>query len=278
MKMERLERVIWNQWEDLQVGENEEICLTEGNSKLRAWRGEFAEVKKLRTNLGRGERKLEGNLKMTFDSSNKVQNLKVDLEEVMRKEKLEISTVNTELEADQSLTAAFQVGVEEAVGVTASQIEMAGTRESELLSLWRELQRPEKKLISRLQEAEETAGAVQATCFHLEKIKQQLLITEMRKNTDSKDDVLDVWYMLPFADFPSIEEETFDPSNTESSVVGMVSCVQWGGMSKRLREELVAGPRYPLLCLSLKGLGLVIKGNLLSTELAVYVSGFSRSV
>ncbi|XP_072906938.1 uncharacterized protein [Hemitrygon akajei] len=192
MKTERLERVIWNQWEDLQVGENKESCLTEGNSKLRAWRGEFAEVKKLQTNLRRGKRKLEGNLKMTVDSSNEVQNLKVDLEEVMRKKKLEISAVNTELEADQSLTAAFQVGVEEAVGVTASQIEVAGMHESELLSLWREFQGPEKKLISRLQEAEETAGTVQATCFHLEKIKQQLPIAEMRKNTDSKDDVLDV--------------------------------------------------------------------------------------
>ncbi|XP_059806128.1 uncharacterized protein LOC132381034 [Hypanus sabinus] len=107
MKTERLERVIWNQWEDLQVGENEESCLTEGNSKLRAWRGEFAEVKKLRMNLGRGNRTLEGNLKMTIDSSNEVQSLKVDLEEVMMKKKLEIRAVNTELEADQSLTAAF---------------------------------------------------------------------------------------------------------------------------------------------------------------------------
>ncbi|XP_059828575.1 succinate dehydrogenase assembly factor 3, mitochondrial isoform X1 [Hypanus sabinus] len=122
----------------------------------------------------------------------------------------------------------WQVGVEEAVGVTASQIEMAGMRESELLSLWRELQGPEKKLISQLQEVEEIAGTVQVTCFRLEKIKQQLPIAEMRKNTDSMDNVLDVWYMLPFADFPLIEEETFGPSPTESGVVGRVSCVQCG--------------------------------------------------
>ncbi|XP_059820834.1 transmembrane protein 192 isoform X1 [Hypanus sabinus] len=174
MKTERLEKVIWNHSEDLHVGENEESCLTEGNSKLRTRRGEFAEVKKLQTNLRREKRKLEGNLKMTIDSSNEVQNLKVDLEEVMRKKKLERSAVNTE------------------------------------------------------QEAEETAGAVQATCFRLEKIKQQLPITGMRKNTDSMDDVLDVWYMLPFADFPSIEEETFGPSPIESGVAGRVSCVQCG--------------------------------------------------
>ncbi|XP_059838656.1 putative uncharacterized protein MYH16 [Hypanus sabinus] len=174
MKTERLEKVIWNHSEDLQVGENEESCLTEGNSKLRTRRGEFAEVKKLQMNLRREKRKLEGNLKMTIDSSNEVQNLKVDLEEVMRKKKLERSAVNTE------------------------------------------------------QEAEETAGAVQATCFRLEKIKQQLPITGMRKNTDSMDDVLDVWYMLPFADFPSIEEETFGPSPIESGVAGRVSCVQCG--------------------------------------------------
>lgn len=50
--------------------------------------------------------------------------------------------MNTELEGDQSLTAAFQVRVEEAVEVTAFQIEMAGMQESELLS-----QGPEKRII-----------------------------------------------------------------------------------------------------------------------------------
>ncbi|XP_059830761.1 putative uncharacterized protein MYH16 isoform X2 [Hypanus sabinus] len=189
---QRPEQVIRNQLEDLQVEEDKGSSLTKGNRNPRAPKGEFEEVKQLQTDLGRGKRKLEGNLKMTIDGLNKVQSLKVDLEEVMRKKKLEISAVNTGLEADQSLAAAFQVGVEEAVGVTATQIEMSGTHESELLSLWRELGVAEKKLISRLQEAEETAGAVQATCFRSEKIKQQLPIAEVRKNTDSKDDVLDV--------------------------------------------------------------------------------------
>ncbi|XP_059800001.1 uncharacterized protein LOC132377732 isoform X1 [Hypanus sabinus] len=50
----------------------------------------------------------------------------------------------------------------------------------------------ERRAVNTEQEAEETAGAVQATCFRLEKIEQQLPITGMRKNTDSMDDVLDV--------------------------------------------------------------------------------------
>ncbi|XP_062923405.1 myosin heavy chain, striated muscle-like [Mobula hypostoma] len=150
-------------------------------------------MKQWQTDLGRGKRTLEWNLKMTIDSLNEVEKLKVDLEEVIRKKKLEISSVNTKLEAEQSLTVAFQVRVEEAGGVTAFQIEMAKKRESELLRLWRELEESKKKLSSRLQEAEEVAEAVQAKCSNVERTNQQLQIEEKGKNTDSTDDEMEVW-------------------------------------------------------------------------------------
>ncbi|XP_072133818.1 uncharacterized protein [Mobula birostris] len=182
---QKLKTSIQNRLEDLQVGEDQGSVLTKVNRKPRAQGGEFdytpEEVKKWRTDLGKGRRTLERNLKMTIASLNEVEKLKVDLEDALRKK---------QPEAEHPLTAAFQVRVEEAGGVTKSQIEMARNPESELLRLWRELKESPKKLTSRLQEAE---GVAPAKCFSLEKLKQQLPIEGMRKNTDSKDDVLHMW-------------------------------------------------------------------------------------
>ncbi|XP_062912726.1 myosin-7B-like isoform X1 [Mobula hypostoma] len=78
----------------------------------------------------------------------------------------------------QELKKPIQNRLEEAGGVIASQMEMNSKRESELLRLGRELEESEKKLTSRLQQAEEAADAAQAKCLRLEKIKQQLPIKE----------------------------------------------------------------------------------------------------
>ncbi|XP_072134064.1 uncharacterized protein [Mobula birostris] len=149
---QKLKTSIQNRLEDLQVGEDQGIVLIKVNRKPRAQGGEFdytpEEVKKWRTDLGKGRRTLERNLKMTIASLNEVEKLKVDLEDALRKK---------QPEAEHPLTAAFQVRVEEAGGVTASQIEMARNPESELLRLWRELKESPKKLTSRLQEAEGVA-------------------------------------------------------------------------------------------------------------------------
>ncbi|XP_072120675.1 uncharacterized protein [Mobula birostris] len=204
----------------MEAGEDQGGVLTKANRKPRAQGGEFdytsEEVKKWRTDLGKGRRTLE-------------RNLEVDLEDVIRKEKLE---------AEHPLTAAFQVRVGEAGGVTASQMEMAKNPESELWRLWRELKESPKKLTYRLQEDE---GVAPAKCFSLETLKQQLPMEGMRKNTDSKDDVLDMWYMLPFDNFPVIEEETFGPSPTESDVVRRASCGQ--SELRQDQEGKEVGPR-----------------------------------
>ncbi|XP_062927827.1 uncharacterized protein LOC134358992 [Mobula hypostoma] len=126
----------------------------------------------------------------------------------------------------------------------------------------KKLEESKKKLMPRSQETEEAAEAAQAKCSSLEKTKQQRPIEEMGKKTDSKDDEMDVWCLLTFANFPLIEEETFGPSPTESGVVGRVLCGQpglqqdpegkevgpWtrdrglrvaGSLSGRLREDLL---------------------------------------
>ncbi|XP_062899581.1 uncharacterized protein LOC134344148 [Mobula hypostoma] len=148
----------------------------------------------------------------------------------------------TSLQKDeQKLKTSIQNRLEEAGGVTASQMEMDMKRGSELLRLGRELEESEKRLTSRLQEAEETAEAAQAKCFSLEKIKQQLPIERMWKNMASKDDVRDVWYMLPLANFSLIEEQTVRPSLTESGAVGRSGCGQPGLQQDSEGKE--AGPR-----------------------------------
>ncbi|XP_072115834.1 uncharacterized protein [Mobula birostris] len=184
---QKLKTSIQKRLEDLQVGEDQGSVLTKANRKPRARGvgGEFdytpEEVKKWRTDLRKGRRTLERNLNMTIASLNELEKLKVDLEDVIRKKALE---------AEHPLTAAFQVRVEEAGGVTASQTEIAKNPESELLRLWRELKESPKKLTSRVQEAE---GVAPAKCFSLEKLKQQLPIEGMRKDSGSKDDVLHMW-------------------------------------------------------------------------------------
>ncbi|XP_072098049.1 uncharacterized protein [Mobula birostris] len=151
---QKLEKLIQNKLEDLHVGEDKGSCLNRANRELRAPRGESEynseEVKQWRTDLGRGERKLEGDLKMIIDSVNEMGKLEVEQEAIIKKKELEISSETTKLKESK------------------------------------------KKLTPRLQEAEEAAKAAQAKCSSLKKAKQQLLIEEMGKNTDSKDDELDV--------------------------------------------------------------------------------------
>ncbi|XP_062905974.1 putative uncharacterized protein MYH16 [Mobula hypostoma] len=91
---QKLEKLIQNKLEDLHVGEDEGSYLIRANRELKAPRGESGynseEVKQWRTDLGRGERKFEGDLKLSIDSLNEMGKLEVEQEEVIQKKELEL--------------------------------------------------------------------------------------------------------------------------------------------------------------------------------------------
>ncbi|XP_062923748.1 myosin heavy chain, cardiac muscle isoform-like [Mobula hypostoma] len=121
---QKLEKLIQNKLDDLHVGEDKGSCLSRANRELRAPRGESEynseEVKQWRTDLGRGERKLEGDLKMIIDSVNEMGKLEVEQEAIIKKKELEISSETNKLkESKKKLTPRLQEAEEAAKAAQA---------------------------------------------------------------------------------------------------------------------------------------------------------------
>uniref|UniRef100_A0A3Q3J9P9 Uncharacterized protein n=1 Tax=Monopterus albus TaxID=43700 RepID=A0A3Q3J9P9_MONAL len=165
--------------EDLQTEEDKVIHLTKTNSKLNAQVNEledsWEQEKRIRAEVEKARRKAEGDLKMTIENLNEMENAKLDLEEVIKKRDFEINNVNSKLEDEQALSSilsrklkehqvcSHRLGIcsllvekqraelsrdlddlsdrlEEEGGATVAQIEQNRKREADLLKLRRELE------------------------------------------------------------------------------------------------------------------------------------------
>uniref|UniRef100_A0A8D0CVK5 Myosin heavy chain 16 n=1 Tax=Sander lucioperca TaxID=283035 RepID=A0A8D0CVK5_SANLU len=157
--------------EDLQTEEDKVNHLTKTNSKLNSQVNELEDCweqeKRIRAEVEKARRKAEGDLKMTIENLNEMENAKLDLEEVIKKRDFEINNMNSKLEDEQALSSMLsrklkehQVcgwvekqraelsrdledlsdRLEEAGGATVAQIEQNRKRETDLLKLRRELE------------------------------------------------------------------------------------------------------------------------------------------
>uniref|UniRef100_A0A3P8V2F2 Myosin-16-like n=1 Tax=Cynoglossus semilaevis TaxID=244447 RepID=A0A3P8V2F2_CYNSE len=153
--------------EELQTEEDKVNHLTKTNSRLNAQVNEledsWEQEKRIRAEVEKARRKAEGDLKMTIENLNEMENAKVDLEEVIRKRDFEINNMNSKLEDEQALSSMLSRKIkehqvekqraelsrdlddlsdrlEEAGGATVAQIEQNRKREAELLKLRRELE------------------------------------------------------------------------------------------------------------------------------------------
>ncbi|KAG3260016.1 myosin-16-like [Ictidomys tridecemlineatus] len=68
----------------------------------------WEQEKKIRAEVEKARRKAEGDLKMTIDNLNEMERSKLDLEEVVKKRDMEINSVNSKYEDEQSLNSTLQ--------------------------------------------------------------------------------------------------------------------------------------------------------------------------
>ncbi|TKC47978.1 hypothetical protein EI555_000265, partial [Monodon monoceros] len=142
--------------DDLQAEEDKVNSLSKIKSKLEQQvddlESSLEQEKKLRVDLERNKRKLEGDLKLAHESILDLENDKQQLDERLKKKDFEYSQLQSKVEDEQTLGLQFQKKIkelqleeiserlEEAGGVTSTQIELNKKREAEFLKLRRDLE------------------------------------------------------------------------------------------------------------------------------------------
>ncbi|AWP18617.1 hypothetical protein SMAX5B_005994 [Scophthalmus maximus] len=144
--------------EDLQTEEDKVNHLTKTNSKLNTQVNEdsWEQEKRIRAEVEKARRKAEGDLKMTIENLNEMENAKLELEEVIKKRDFEINNMNSKLEDEQALCSMLSRKLKEHQGrieELEEELEAERAMRAKVEKQRTELSRDLEDLSDRLEEA-----------------------------------------------------------------------------------------------------------------------------
>ncbi|XP_075850961.1 LOW QUALITY PROTEIN: putative uncharacterized protein MYH16 [Microcebus murinus] len=165
--------------DDLQAEEDKVNHLTKNNSKLSTQIHElednWKQEKKIWAEVEKARRKAEGDLKMTIDKLNEMLHSKLDLEEVVKKRDMEINSINSQYEDEQSLNSTLQRKLKEhqaRIEELEEELEAERAMRAKVEKQRSDLSRDFEDLSDRLEEA---GGATSAQIEQNRKREAELL-------------------------------------------------------------------------------------------------------